>query len=248
MKRFLKSILPDNLVCGIQRFREHYIFGYKRNSYSQAGEDMILAQLFNEKMNGFYIDVGAYHPRKYSNTYLFYRRGWCGINIDASPGSMLLFQRERSRDINIEAAVSDKNIKTTFLCYNEPAYNALKSDTKISNPPPANLIETVDLSTVRLDQLIHEHLPAGQAIDFLDIDVEGNELAVLQSNDWSSFRPRVILVEALKQNMTDVQNSELHRFLTTHEYSLWYKTNYTLFYISREFINDNLHLYKNHDG
>ena len=80
---------------------------YRRTSYSQEGEDLILDRLLRRKPRGYYVDVGAFHPKKFSNTHLFYRRGWSGINIDATPGSMDEFRRVRPRDTNLEIAISD---------------------------------------------------------------------------------------------------------------------------------------------
>ncbi len=75
----------------------------------------------NKKTTGFYVDVGAHHPLRFSNTYKFYKRGWHGINIDAMPGSMDLFNRLRHRDINLERAVSDSKQILTYYAFNEPA-------------------------------------------------------------------------------------------------------------------------------
>src|SRR5690349_18351333 len=77
-----------------------------RRSYSQEGEDMVLRRVFEHKAHGFYVDVGAHHPMRFSNTYFFYRRGWRGINIDARPGSKREFDRARPRDINVECGVA----------------------------------------------------------------------------------------------------------------------------------------------
>src|SRR5689334_15261611 len=74
-------------------------------SYSQEGEDMILARVFENQKSGFYVDVGAHHPWRFSNTYMFYRRGWRGLNIDAMPDSMSRFRKARPRDINVEIPV-----------------------------------------------------------------------------------------------------------------------------------------------
>jgi hypothetical protein len=76
--------------------------------YGHSGEDLVLDRLLNGKRMGFYIDVGAHHPTRFSNTYLFYKKGWSGINIDANPKSMELFNRRRSRDINIEVGIAKK--------------------------------------------------------------------------------------------------------------------------------------------
>ena len=73
--------------------------------FSQNGEDLILNRLLENKSNGFFVDVGAHHPVRFSNTYLSYLNGWNGINIDAMPNSMMIFDKIRPRDINIEVGL-----------------------------------------------------------------------------------------------------------------------------------------------
>src|SRR5215510_10661697 len=80
------------LIDRLRRVRRALPVGYRRTSFSQQGEDLILARLFEGQRRGFYVDVGAHHPRRFSNTFLLYRRGWRGLNIDAAPGSMRLFR------------------------------------------------------------------------------------------------------------------------------------------------------------
>ena len=96
---------------------------YSTLSYSQEGEDLILKRLFDGQKKGLYVDVGAHHPKRFSNTYLFYKMGWRGINIDAMPGSMEKFKEVRPEDINIEAAISDKDELLTYYIFNESALN-----------------------------------------------------------------------------------------------------------------------------
>mgnify|MGYP001334584774 CR=1 FL=1 len=85
---------------------------------------MILNRIFGNQAKGFYIDVGAHHPKRFSNTYLFYKRGWSEINIDAMPGSMKIFDKQRPRDINIEKPVSNEKKIMDFYIFNEPALNS----------------------------------------------------------------------------------------------------------------------------
>ena len=61
-------------------------------SYSQEGEDMVLRSFFEGQKNykGFFVDVGAHHPYRFSNTLHFYKKGWRGINIDPQPGMQAL--------------------------------------------------------------------------------------------------------------------------------------------------------------
>ena len=115
MKRWIKYALPSPLRKILSRARHKVSPRYARDSYSQEGEDLIMEHFLFCKPTGFYVDVGAHHPKKYSNTYRLYRRGWRGINIDANPGSMVEFRRVRPRDINVEAGVGAVS-GTDVLC------------------------------------------------------------------------------------------------------------------------------------
>src|ERR1700687_2725090 len=88
------------------------------NSYSQEGEDMVINSFFEgkKKYKGFFVDVGAHHPYRYSNTLFFYRKGWRGINIEPTPGATKLFNTFRRKDTNLNIGISDKKEKLTFYC------------------------------------------------------------------------------------------------------------------------------------
>ena len=73
LKKILKTLLPKLLVKRLIEFRNNYLDGYSLKSYSQEGEDMILRRLFEKQIQGFYVDVGAHHPKRFSNTYYFYK-------------------------------------------------------------------------------------------------------------------------------------------------------------------------------
>ena len=107
-KKTLKTILSKSAIEKLAKVKNNYFDSYALKSYSQEGEDMILMRLFENQKMGFYVDVGAHHPKRFSNTYFFYKLGWKGINVDAMPGSMTAFNRIRARDINIEKPVSNK--------------------------------------------------------------------------------------------------------------------------------------------
>ncbi|AFZ46692.1 hypothetical protein Cyast_0718 [Cyanobacterium stanieri PCC 7202] len=103
-------------------------YKYHQLSFSQEGEDRILNRFFERQEKGFYVDVGAHHPQRFSNTYLFYLKGWRGINIDPLPGSMEKFNQLRSNDINLELAISNQNESLTYYQFNEPALNGFSED------------------------------------------------------------------------------------------------------------------------
>src|SRR5438045_8009791 len=69
-------------------------------SFSQFGEDLAVLRHFEDRV-GYFVDVGAHHPIRLSNTYLLYRCGWSGINVDANPDGIELFRKKRPRDLTI---------------------------------------------------------------------------------------------------------------------------------------------------
>lgn len=165
-------------------------------SFSQEGEDSILGRIFEGQPSGFYIDVGAHHPQRFSNTYRFYLRGWKGINIDPLPGSKDRFDRIRPRDINLQIAIGCEKGVLTYYQFAEPAYNTFDSSIAESRPSP--LIRRDQVAVFPLREILDQYLLPGQAIDFLSIDVEGLDEQVVVSNDWARFRPCYVLVEALE--------------------------------------------------
>lgn len=99
----------------IKILRFFYWFFLKKSNFSQSNEEQILKKIFSGKKRGFYVDVGCFHPRRYSNTAYFYKVGWNGINIDADNKNLFLFRIFRRRDINLNHFVSSKKKICSFL-------------------------------------------------------------------------------------------------------------------------------------
>ena len=206
---------------------------YLNYSFSQEGEDLILHRLIGEKSKGFYIDIGAHHPIQYSNTYKFYKRGWSGINVDPLPGSMNLFNRYRSRDINIEIGISsDENNKIKYYMFSEPVYNTLSFERlkEIEQFGYSKFIGEKEISTISLKTLCNKYIDNNQIIDFMTIDVEGMDLDVLQSNDWTLYRPRFLVVESLYTKLSDINALPTHQFMVEKNYELVAKAMHSLIY------------------
>ncbi len=199
------------------------LFRYKK-SYSQDGEDVALLAFFENKKGyrGFFVDVGAHHPTRFSNTMLFYKKGWRGINIDPTPGSMRLFNFFRSRDKNLEIGISSTSGNMKFHCFNEPALNTFDEQVaqERNTGNPYFVIKTVDVPLFPLSEILTENVPAGQKIDFISIDVEGLDLMVLKSNDWKNYAPDFVLVEDVKFSIQHPTNSEIYNFLVENGYKI----------------------------
>ena len=203
-------------------------------SFSQEGEDLVLYRLIGHKTSGFYVDIGAHHPYRFSNTYKFYQLGWRGINIDPLPGSMKLFKEERPRDISLEVAiVNSPNQQLNYYMFAEPALNTM--DEQIAKQraltvPTDKIIKTIPVPSYELADVLDKHLPNYQVIDFFSIDVEGMDFNVIQSNNWDKYQPNFVVLESLNSNLKEDLKSKLTVFLMEKKYQLVAKTANSLIY------------------
>lgn len=190
----LKTRLQPYVVAARRLLRDpptiHEVAFARQRSFSQFGEDLFLINEFSGRADGFYVDVGAFHPLHFSNTYLLYKAGWRGINLEPSPDGLQLLRRYRPRDINLPYAVSASAGYADFVL--SGTFAGLDDETHLWAGLEG---ERTVVQTRRLDSILREHLPPGIDIDVLDVDCEGHDLDVLESNDWTRFRPAVVLAE-----------------------------------------------------
>lgn len=216
------SNMPNLLTSIIQLIRQRKHLW--RRYYAQEGEDIILSRLM-DKEKGFFIDIGAHHPFRFSNTYLFYKKGWRGINIDPLPGTTKLFNLVRRRDINIQCGVAKESGMLTYYCFNEPALNTFdKEEAKFKNDLPDYFIqETIDIPVEPLWKIL-DGLSLPPRIDFMSVDVEGMEMDVLMSNNWDRYRPEFLVVEQLRLDVQGIMKTDVYRFLQSADYKLVSRT------------------------
>lgn len=200
-------------------------------SFAQSGEDSILRSFFINKENGFYVDVGAYHPKRYSNTYIFYLKGWRGINIDANPGSMKLFEKYRSKDINLELGIGTRKGKKMFYTFAEPAFNTFsKGILRYRQNRLRRKNRKIPVQIYPLADVLDKYLPQNNEIDFLSIDVEGMDMDVLRSNNWKKYRPKIIIIEDLLFLPEHSTKSTIYTYLHSLGYTLVAYTTLSLFF------------------
>lgn len=189
-------------------------------SFSQEAEDLIIQELLGQRTDGFYIDIGAHHPYRFSNTALFYKKGWGGINVEPNPSVQTLFQQERPRDMNIVAGVSgEKSGGLTYYRFVESALNTFDetmAQHRIKNNH-SQLIETISVPTLMINDIFAQ---ANRQVDFMSIDIEGMEFSVLSHLDFAQYRPTVIVVELLATSFVTVFNDPIYQLLTQQNYEL----------------------------
>ncbi len=220
----------DKLKRKLIKISELFSFCYPR-SYSQEGEDMVIKELFFKKKDGFFVDIGAHHPKRFSNTYHYYRLGWNGVNIDAMPGSMRLFKWLRRRDINLEVGIGGEEGELTFFIFDEPAVNTFSEEAANLCIGKYNLIRKKAIKVYPLSTILEKY--TSKEIDIMSIDVEGMDLIVLKSNDWQRFCPKVILVESFLVAQNG-EPDEIASFLFSKGYEFYACTRRTTIFLRRE--------------
>jgi FkbM family methyltransferase len=189
MKMFFKKLLRMNDLFSNQVM------------YSQFGEDLFLKNFFLNKKNGFYVDVGAFHPKLFSNTAYLYQQGWHGINIEPFKQNYDLFLRHRKRDINLNVGVGSKNCQKEFYVNASPSFSEYATNTFVKKYKKENSVSKL-VNVFTLETILN-CFEIEQEIDFFDIDVEGLDLEVLKSNNWKKYRPKLVLVESDKAKNID---------------------------------------------
>jgi FkbM family methyltransferase len=168
-------------------------------SYAQNREDIILSAFFDADEIGFYVDVGANEPVHESVTKYFYDRNWSGINIEPLPHQYNKLVKERTRDINLQIGISDKEGVADLNYYPDgdglsTLSQKMKDEYEQSPNEVTKNVEHISIKTYTLQKIFKEYI--NKKINFLKVDVEGLEYEVLIGNDWSRYRPEVICVEA----------------------------------------------------
>lgn len=181
-----KNLLPVSWHYPLSNIKRS-LFGYK--TYAQFGEDTVLLELFKDIPRGRYVDVGAHHPYRYSNTYLLYKKGWHGVNIDPNPHTIALFTKARPDDQNVCAGVGRAGT-LTYYRFSDPAVNTFRKEEaeKWKGKSFLKFLGTTEVRVVPLSGLVEG------PFDLLSIDAEGMDLEVLQSYGWEHF-PKVIVIE-----------------------------------------------------
>ena len=218
-------------------------FKYKKNSYSFNGVDLIIEYIFKNKNTGFYLDIGAQHPISNNNTYLLFKRGWSGINIDLDKKNIDLFNTARPNDINLNLAISSNVAEKKLYFYHDKSpINTL--DKVVSDFQTASVKEIKRIKTTTLDIAL-QNLKFNNKIDYMNLDVEGHEMDIFKAFDLSVYKPSIISVEFLDLDMkylefknNDLQrivNSDLYKHLLNNKYHFVNWLHGDLIFVHRDF-------------
>jgi FkbM family methyltransferase len=192
-------------------------------SYSGEGEDLNalawLRVLGISEQNIRYLDIGAAEPIRLSNTYLMSTLGGSGVLVEPDPDQAAELKRVRPRDVVLNVGISfDGRRKAELIRLSKGVFNTFdraQADKVVSASrdwhEPVYIRDAIEVDLVPAGEVIAKNFP-GSVPDFLSIDTEGNDFAILSSIELASFRPKVICVE---QGMPLL---EYERLLVPHGY------------------------------
>jgi len=197
----------------------------KNEHLGEFGEDIFIRRFFKNTISGFYVDIGCYHPIKGSLTYYLFKKGWNGLNIDLSKVSIDLFKIARPKDYNVNAAITDFDGDTIY--YENGVIN--QQNSLISNGQK----QKIKIKAYKLETLLNNLNITN--VDFLNIDVEGNDFKVISNFNFSKFRPKLISIEQNIYNSEELLKLDCHKLLTNNNYFLTSKIGVTCIYIDKKY-------------
>jgi FkbM family methyltransferase len=209
-----------SLFSQLKTLRKTLFTKYFKRAFGHFGDDIAIELLFREVLgkaalkSGVYVDVGAFHPTKYSNTFRFYKRGWSGIVIDLEADKLRAFRWLRPRDTAVQAAVSDTPGTLTFHGDHFSPFTTSQAD----NAGALERATTFTVEARTLTDIIDGTKYRDSEIDLLDVDCEGMDLEVLRSLDFTRYRPKIVAVEIHAASIPEVQASGAHAFLIDQGY------------------------------
>tara|TARA_B100000945_G_C20245882_1_gene532167 strand:- start:97 stop:804 length:708 start_codon:yes stop_codon:yes gene_type:complete len=223
----MKNLLLGNIITyKLYLYYDIYLRNFykkKTGFYSQWGEDKYIDEFFKYKSGGFYFDIGAFHPIKYSNTCLLHKKGWKGVNIDANKTSIDLFNIARPKDLNICAAVSDNNSNIDFFIDHKLApINTL--DKSMQKKMSSVFFKNMKIQKVKTQTLkdLDKSLSLLNKTDFLNIDVEGFDYKVLKQINLKESKIKLASIETHYPDGAKNNDSEaIFNYLDDNKYEIY---------------------------
>ena len=231
----------------INLIKKLYYEKYTKKSYSISNVDLIIDRMFSKVEKGVFIDLGCNHPIKFNNTYLLYKRGWRGINIDLDKESIDEFNKIRDKDYNVQSLIST-NIgeeKEIYYYHSRSAINTLSRELLEYRKTKKDSIKILKETTNTLENIIEKSPFKNQKINLLSIDIENHEYEALKNFNFSKFRIDVIVIEIhdlrqkkleiYNQSLDFVVNSKIYKLLTNNSYKLVNWVNSDFVFVQEDF-------------
>jgi FkbM family methyltransferase len=203
-------------------------------SYAQRFEDFHLWRCFDGQPAGFYVDIGGGHPVYDNVSFAFYLAGWRGIVAEPNPALAALSRAVRRRDHLHEGLCGAQAGEATLYLQREfhGLSTTIMEHAETAAREVGRVAEAVTLPMTTLAALCEQRAPT--TIEFLKVDVEGAEADVLHGADFTRFRPKIIVVEAIKPLTLAPAWGEWEPMLARHGYSYVWDDELNRYYVAEE--------------
>jgi FkbM family methyltransferase len=168
--------------------------------YSQFEQDkFVYENYFQNKTDGYFVDIGAHDGTTFSNSRFFEELGWTGVCVEPNPIIFEQLQSVRSCKC-MKKAVSDKTGHAQFFQIIEGADMLSGLVEEFSQNGIKNIYNNLEdigegFDYIDVELELFENIVDQIEIDFLSVDTEGNELKILQTIDFDKYKIKVITVE-----------------------------------------------------
>ena len=240
MLNFLKSrFLKNSMIYHFYRY-----FKYKKNyfpSYGATGEDVLINKIFKNKIDGYFVDVGALHPINGSLTYNLSKKGWQGLNIDLLRDNLILFNFFRKKDKNINLAISkNKGVINAYIFERGSGVNT--TNKKWADKWKKKIGKNYSILKIKKNSLnnVFSSYKVNKKFELLNIDVEGHEIDVLKGINFKNIRPKIITIEIHVKKTEQIFKTEIYKLLKKNNYELISQYYQTSFFKSSEFDIQNI--------
>ena len=211
-------------------FKELYYNKYSKKSYSLSSVDLIIERIFYNLKDGIYLDIGCNHPIKYNNTYLLFKKGWKGINVDLDSESIKQFNLMRKDDHNVNVLITSKDNeeKDLYFYHDRSAINTISKDLAKKRKIKPKKIKK--LKGVSINTIIESSPFRNEKINLLSIDIENYEFEALKEFNFNKYNIDVIVSEVTDVESTKLElfNNSLEKITNSKIYELLTKNNYKL--------------------
>lgn len=202
---------------------------YKKISFSQCGEDLIVKFIFDclGMKNPTYIDIGAHHPHYISNTALFYKNGCRGINIEPDPTLFKEFLKDRREDKNLNIGISNLNSELDFYIISSPTLNTFSKDEAEKYAQEGDFkIRSIEKITVKTLKNVLDDCSNGIFPHYLSIDAEGVDELIIKEIDFDNNYPIVICIETISFSTSGkgIKNTKLIEYIENKGYLVYADT------------------------
>ena len=181
-----------------------------------------------------YLDIGAHHPSYLNNTFAFYEAGSQGVNVEPDPDLFARFPTERPRDTSLNIGIGERAGELDFYVMSARTLNTFSAeDAKAATSGGRVRIErTLKLPVRPVAEVLTEQFPQA-APDFLSLDVEGFDLAILRAWDFGRWRPLVACVETIRYDggRHAGQTPEIGELLTDQGYFIYADTHVNTIFV-----------------